>query len=874
MRTLARFLVLLVGTLLVPAVALGGVERVKFTNGSGYLLIEVLSDDVIHFEAAAGEGPSLDKTLYSSPMVAKTDYDGPLAATFRRQDTTIETAAVRLRIDPGKLCVGAWDKANGDAYLTTFCPASLGDFTSPKGLDIDPGTVTQVYGLGQQFKRPGSADGDWTALGAREGATIDNAPLGNHFDGFLGGADGNVQIPVYYALREHGLNYAVMVDNVYWQKWDFTVNWWQTRMFGDQLRWYLFAGRNLPELRAAYMKLTGRPPVPPRKAFGLWVSEFGYKNFDRIDMLKAGLRRDGFPVDGFVLDLDWFGGIEDGQNHRTYMGRLNWDEDQHQDDLDHNEYSFPNPGAKIREYANDRIGLCAIEESYLARGTDTFSQLPAALSAYWRTNNACDPAHRDHFRDDIEGFWGAGRMIDWSNPTAGTWIHDNRRFPNLVKLGVSCHWTDLGEPENFKGDACYNGVETVARNGAVEIKNHHSDVHNIYDLLWNRSIWDGYVAHSGVENDLGIINPRPVILSRSGAAGIQRYGVAMWSGDIASRLEALATHANAQMHMSFSGIDYYGADVGGFRREQMPDNDKNGRYRGYEEEIFTQWFANAAWFDVPIRPHTDNQFQPFHDYQTAPNLVGKPASNLANLRQRYELLPYYYSLAYQAHERGTPLIPPPVFYYQDDPNLRGMGNEKMIGHDLVVGVVAGYGEYARNIYLPAGRWADYLSQEWVHSRGQWVADVPEYRDGIFRLPVFARAGAILPKMVVDADTEDAFGHRKPGVPMRDELVARVYTDSTPSDFILYEDDGLTVHYDAAGRPSYSHRTTRISQRLSDASTAVVQIGPAVDTEPGAPYAGAPPARPNVIELVVEEAKATAVSLDGTPLVPRTDRHRF
>ncbi len=195
----------------------------------------------------------------------------------------------------------------------------------------------------------------------------------------------------------------------------------------------------------------------------------------------------------------------------------------------------------------------------------------------------------------------------------------------------------------------------------------------------------------------------------------------------------------------------------------------------------------------------------------------------------------------------------------------------MIGRDLLVGVVAGYGEYARNVYLPAGRWADYLSHEWIHSHGQSVADVPEYRDGIFRLPVFARGGAILPKMAVDADTEDSFGHRKPGAPARDELVIRVYADPTPSHFLLYEDDGLTVRYDDAGRTSYSHRTTRISQSVPDAATAIVKIGPAIDSDPGSPYAGAPTGRPNVVELVIEEANATAVSLNGTPLAQRQDR---
>ena len=76
-----------------------------------------------------------------------------------------------------------------------------------------------------------------------------------------------------------------------------------------------------------------------------------------------------------------------------------------------------------------------------------------------------------------------------------------------------------------------------------------------------------------------------------------------------------------------SGIDYYGSDIGGFRREVMPYNDKAGSYRGYQDELYTQWFANGAWFDVPVRPHTDNEFiQVNPPYATAPHLVGdRPA---------------------------------------------------------------------------------------------------------------------------------------------------------------------------------------------------------------------------------------------------------
>jgi alpha-glucosidase len=825
--------------------ALAEVRRVKVSGPAGYVIVEALDDDLLHLEvSAAGVGPPTEQPVYASPMIEKADYAGPAAF-----GPGVETAELRAEIDGATLCARIEDKAR-QSHLTTICPV---DLRQPwKGLDIDPGRMTHVYGLGQEFRNLGSADGDWTALGLRQGLEF-----GNGFQGFQDAAVGNVQIPVLYAVGE-GVSYALMLDNVYRQAWDFTAAPWRARMFGDQIRFYVMAGPDLRDLRADYMELTGRPPVPPRKAFGLWVSEFGYDNWEQIDRLRDGLRGAGFPVDGFVLDLNWFGGVVIGEPEQSEMGRLDWDRDQ-EPRLADNPYSFPDPAGRVAGYAADGIGLVAIEESYLAESTGTFAVMPAGLGAYRRTAGRCDPASQGT-PSEVSGFWGVGRMIDWTDAAAGAWVHAERRRPNLADLGVTGHWTDLGEPESFDAAACYEGVETTAAGR----RNAHADVHNLYNLLWNRSIWDGYAGRAGQAN------PRPFILTRSGAAGTQRYGAAMWSGDIASNLGSLAAHLNAQMHMSMSGIDYYGADIGGFRREVMPWNDRAGSYRGYEDELYTQWLANGAWFDVPVRPHTDNEFVRVRPpYATAPHLVGHVPSNLASIRQRYELIPYYYSLAWRAHLFGEPAVPPLVFYYQDDPAVRRIGHEKLIGRDLLVAVVARHGERARDVYLPAGRWANFHSNEWVESSGEWVEDVPVYRGGVFRLPAFARAGAIIPKMRVEADTRDAFGNRAGGA-AADELIVRVYADAAASSFTLYEDDGTTLAYDADGRPRYHHRTTVIRQQAG-AGSASVTVEPAVDAGGDGPFDGAAGSRALVVELVVDGAEATDVTLDGAALPERAAR---
>jgi alpha-glucosidase (family GH31 glycosyl hydrolase) len=329
-------------------------------------------------------------------------------------------------------------------------------------------------------------------------------------------------------------------------------------------------------------------------------------------------------------------------------------------------------------------------------------------------------------------------MIDWTNDAAADYWHDLKRQP-LIDISVAGHWIDLGEPE------MYNASDWVA--GILPNKHGQADYHNLYNLKWAQSIARGF-ARNGTAR-------RPFMMARSGAAGIQRFGASMWSGDIGSQLANLAAHFNAQMHMSLSGIDYFGSDIGGFHRSAL-NSDLN--------DLYTRWFANGMMFDIPGRPHADTHNCPYPTpnpppaascHETAPDRIGDMASNLANVRQRYELTPYTYSLAYRAYLFGEPVVPPLVYYYQNDMNVRRTGDDKMLGRDLLVATVTAPGppnsnaETQRGVYLPAGDWVNYHTNQWFHRTGQSFAAQPEYLSGIFRLPTYARAGALLPKMYVD-----------------------------------------------------------------------------------------------------------------------------
>jgi alpha-glucosidase (family GH31 glycosyl hydrolase) len=796
-----------------------GVYRAKVFTDQGYLAIEILDDDLVHVELGTGQGPATTTPIATSPMVFDHAHKGPTKLVV--SGNRIETAELVLEVDVYG-CVRV-TRASGP-YLTRVCAKNL---AQPwKGIAIDPLALRNAYGLGQYFKKLGSADGDWTS----HQRFRTDGDFGNHFRDFWGGANPQLQFPVLYALGDGNTNVGLFLDNVYKQDWDFAGDaWWQVRMYGDQVRYYVMTGPDLLDLRRDYMELTGRPPVPPRKAFGLWLSEFGFDDWSEIDGKLTDLRNARMPIDGMMLDLQWFGGTWENSPD-TPMGGLAWDTS-----------AFSDPANRIKQYADQGVGIIPIEESYVGKNKPAFPQLASREGL----------AHRCDNNAPIEqwNWMGQVGMIDWSRKAARDWWHDNLRHPNLVALGVMGHWTDLGEPERYDGAACYGGVELD--------KFHHSDIHNLYNLLWHQSIYDGYRRHD--------TKRRPFLLARAGTSGIQRFGAAMWSGDIASRLDVLATHQNAAMHMSLAGIDYYGSDVGGFWRRALPGDTNVAQPNAKSEyELYTQWFANSAWFDIPLRPHTFNcGFTWFPDagcpYEISPARVGNVDSNRANLLQRYELIPYYYSLAHDAFESGAPVIAPPVTYFQADGNVRQMGHERMIGRELLVGVVASHGEGWRRMYLPAGRWVNYHTGEYVQSSGQWTTDLPVWRDGVLRLPTFARAGAILPMMWVDDQTRDAFGNRRDGT-TRSELVVRIFASTDATSFRLREDDGTNVDfYDQNGRPSYRVRTTELRQQLAGNQLAVTIGASAGD------YVGAPSARNNELRIVTDRRPVSTVTLNGQAL---------
>jgi alpha-glucosidase len=850
-----------------------GIQRQRFEAGERYLVVEILDDDLAHFELSeVPTGPDPVGGIYVTPMVDRGSYSqylGPHRDGFSVTEQVIETSELKITVAVGSLCVSIFDKARG-VSLTRICGEELKQGT--KRLLIDRGEMQNVYGVGNLFYDPRTADGDWIDR-VWNGRNHGNFRFGFHvtdtgvgWDDFHGGGPSVSQFPMIYAVgRELGpdgvqnfQNYGLFLDQVYRMSWDFRGAQWTVRTWGDQLRWFVFTGPNLKDLRGDFLELVGRPPVPPRATFGLWISEFGYDNWNEIRHDLDSLRANRFPVDGVALDIQWFGGSFDGNENDgncepNRMGTLRF-----------NEANFPSPQTEVPRFLTDYgVRFMPIEESFVD------NRLPEHTALWGRKYLArvsdVEPVtvtrdFRHEGRDDHCVWWGSGGMIDWSNPEAGRFWHQDKRLA-LGRMGITSHWLDLGEPEMYYEHAIYHGFPELG-------KNRHGDIHNVYNLLWVESIFRGYRDEENgreLRDALGLnAPPRHFTLSRAGTIGSQRYG-GMWSGDVARNLGNLRAHLNTQMHMSLAGMDYYTSDAGGFLG--------TGSEQGYDrEELYTQWFANNCLLDIPLRPHAwANDELNSGNIRLAPDQRGHRESNRANLRLRYRLTPYIYSLAYRAWRMGEPIIPPLVVHFQGDANARSVGNVKMIGDSLLFGVVAGFGETDRRVYLPAGRWVDYHSLDWYDSSGAESHSIPTYRDrdghpALFTIPLFARAGAIIPLMHVDDHTRNLSGRRSIELTalteeqrqreqiLASELSVRVFASPAPSSFTLYEDDGQTLEY-LRGRV----RQTRISQQSELEQARVMFHAAAGD------FHDAPSSRAFAVELITDGKECVAVSLNGLPL---------
>ena len=290
------------------------------------------------------------------------------------------------------------------------------------------------------------------------------------------------------------------------------------------------------------------------------------------------------------------------------------------------------------------------------------------------------------------------------------------------------------------------------------------------------------------------------MLSRAGFSGIQRYA-AVWTGDNTSSFAHLGLQNPMLLNMGLSGLAFSGADIGGFAGSATP-------------ELLVRWYAASSF--VPLmREHADQFALP-----QEPWAYGEPYTSMIrqSIELRYKFLPYLYSIFYVAHTTGLPVLRPLVMEYQQDPEVRGLAGEFLVGDQLLVAPVSEPGAIGKSVYLPQGTWYG-LGSSATFQGGQWA-----YREApLGALPVFVKEGAVLPT-VEGAENTVGLLQKPMGLevyPLRSALcsesllvlddgesmeedqgqVFRWIQEATPS--------GIALRIERSGMPLYAHADFKV-----------------------------------------------------------------
>jgi alpha-D-xyloside xylohydrolase len=212
---------------------------------------------------------------------------------------------------------------------------------------------------------------------------------------------------------------------------------------------------------------------------------------------------------------------------------------------------------------------------------------------------------------------------------------------------------------------------------------------NSYPLIHTQGVFEG-------EREL---NPdkRSFILSRSGFGGIQRNGVALWSGDVVARWDDLKDQISAGVNLSMSGIPNWTTDIGGFSVEDRYTN-KDPAHWAEWQELNLRWFQFGA-FSPLFRSHGETPFREIYNLADEGTEVYKALAWYDELR--YRLMPYIYTLAADTYHHDGSMMRGLVMDFPADKTARDVNDEYLFGKAFLVAPVTAF--KARSRGLPAGR---------------------------------------------------------------------------------------------------------------------------------------------------------------------------
>ena len=505
-------------------------------------------------------------------------------------------------------------------------------------------------------------------------------------------------IPFFIALHE-GRSYGLFFNNT-WRSW-FDMGKLDPHRYsfgakGGELDYYVFTGgaeRTPAGVLRDYTALTGRGALPPLWSLGYHQSRWSYMNQEKVLDVAQQFRQRRIPADVLYLDIDHMDGF------RVFT----W-----------NAKTFPAPKTMLDSLHQQGFRAVTI--------VDPGIKLDPNFSIYQSGRAGGHFVRRPDGSELHEKVWpGICAFPDFTSKAARDWF--GGLYRSALDLGVGGFWYDMNEPgvfppDDFKGPEIPLGPHRTfpldARHDGDGRPGSHAQYHNVYGMQMARASFEG----------LKKLRPekRPMVLTRAGFAGVQRYA-AVWTGDNSPTWGSLALTIPMLANLSVSGVPFVGADVGGFMGSPSA-------------ELHARWMQAAALTPY-FRTHSNDVSAPREPWAFGPEYE---RINRAAIELRYQLLPYLYTLFEENERTGRPPMRPLWFEYPADPRAGLVEDQFLLGTDLLAAPVIKEGERSREVYFPRGEtWID-----WWSGRRHKGGTTAKIAAPLERLPLFVRAGAIVP----------------------------------------------------------------------------------------------------------------------------------
>ncbi|MGW3403092.1 glycoside hydrolase family 31 protein [Streptomyces zhihengii] len=479
----------------------------------------------------------------------------------------------------------------------------------------------------------------------------------------------------------------------------------EMRMDGGPLRCWVVVGSPARVL-SGFAQLTGAPALPPSWALGRHhaggpaADEHGVRELAEGSAPLSAVHLGGGPDGPFAVD----------------------------------EGRFPALGALAKDLAEDDIRLVRVVDPAVAAGPEGSVHGSGSAAGVFVTD-----ADGTEVRSP-DGSSPAGRAHpDFTDPRARAWWAE--WYEDLAAQGFSGVWH---EPEGRAAADSPGGAVPLSAPRVLEGRGGDGrEAHNVGGLSMARAAYEGLRGCRPAE--------RPFVVSRSGWAGMQRYGGA-WCEEVPAGWQGLRAALSLVLGLGLSGVPLAGARI-------APAADAGGGplppEAGGEAELRLRGVQLGAWLPLFLTVGGPPAAGPYAD------------AVAAVLRERERLRPYLVSLAQLSRLTGAPMVRPLWWGCPEDRALRDCEDAFLLGDSLLVAPVLTAGARKRTVRLPRGRWCDTVTERVYEGPGTVTVDAPPER-----IPVLARAGTVLAVAGADGAVElevwaPAPGRKGGGLVVRD-----------------------------------------------------------------------------------------------------------